>query len=184
MRSVWLDLTRRWALWLVLLEIVFMLSSAVRRSVLSLLAVSTVGTMGFSAVATLDLTGGDLAAGDAVVASCATGAVTVTYASLYLADPANGAGAQGGRFFVDDVILTGAAVTTLDDCEGDDVAIAFIGDDDEAVYTHTTQVPQPASGIVTIPIGPAASGDADAVASEEIEHVAVVISGSAPTPAP
>ncbi|HSK24774.1 MAG TPA: hypothetical protein VK906_16430 [Egicoccus sp.] len=48
-----------------------MLSSTVRRSLLSLLAVSTVGTLGFSAAATLGVDSADLGAGSSVVASCA-----------------------------------------------------------------------------------------------------------------
>src|SRR5690554_5163482 len=66
--TFWLSLVRRWALWLVRLEILLMLSSTVRRSLLSLLAVSTVGTLGFSAAASLGpIKTDDLGAGDASV---------------------------------------------------------------------------------------------------------------------
>ncbi|MBS3941387.1 MAG: hypothetical protein KG028_10550 [Actinobacteria bacterium] len=107
-----------------------MLSSTVRRSLLSLLAVSTVGTLGFSAAATLDLTGGDsLGAGSRVVASClgVGQSLEITYQTGYSATPAP------PGFKVTGVTLTQTGGTDLDGCLNQVATLVLVDGDDAVV---------------------------------------------------
>lgn len=96
-----------------------MLSSTIRRSLLSLLAVSTVGTLGFSAAATLNVASEDLSAGsDTLATDCAGIDIDVDWGIAW--DSVN------TQYVVDTVDLIGPAdFDTL--CSGWDLRLDFMG---------------------------------------------------------
>lgn len=177
MCSVWLDLMRRWALWLILLEILLMLSATVRRSLLSLLAVSTVGTLGFSAAATLSVDSNDLGAGDSVVAACAPAGLQVSYVPIYYPDASVITTVAGTRYFVQDVVLAENTLGELANCSDQDYSITFIDATGAAIATVSDTFGTIATS-ESIDVTPATPGDSlvGGIPAEDVEHIAIVIS--------
>lgn len=152
---------RRWAYLLIFLEIAYMLSQTVKRSLLSLLAVSTVATLGFSAAASLNVQDSQLGAGDAAVEAC-TDEVEVAWDSVYAPNP--------GSYVVQNVTIS---ADDLEPCDGLFIEVTIAGELNAGLYatlaTVFTTIDHAEDGDeVTMAVSPV-------VPAEDVYHVAVLV---------